>query len=100
MVIYLDRSLVYRVGKMGWKELTDTFRGLGWVLEVNKQNLKRYRRGPQMIALVNVGKKKWKIEYFLGERLADSAGVTDEEFAKVVALELGVLRMFRPDLNV
>ncbi len=90
-------SLSSRIQKMSWSELTKTFNALGWQLETDKPNIKRYRRGLQKISLVNVGKKKWKIEYFLGRRLADSAGVTDEEFAKVVAIELGVLRNFRPN---
>lgn len=85
---------------MPWSELTRNFAALGWELETDKSNLKRYRRGAQFISLVNVGKNKWKIEYFLGNRLTDSAGVTDEEFAKVVALELGVLRIFRPNPNI
>lgn len=89
-----------RVKEMSWKEFTKNLNALGWHLDVDKTNFKKFRRGNQVIALVKVEKNKWKTEYFLSGRLIDSAGINDEEWAKIIALEFGVLRVFRPNPNV
>ena len=93
----MSNGFASHVREMSWKEFTKSLSALGWQLETNKTNLKKFRRGSQIIALVKVGKKKWKTEYFLANRLVDSAGINDEEWAKIIALEFGILRTFRPN---
>lgn len=85
--------LVSRIKRASWPELTTILNSAGWELEINRPQLKRFRRGPQQLALVRVSKRKWKVEYMFGRRI-DSAGVMNEEYAKVLAAELGVIRAF------
>lgn len=83
------------VMKMNWSNLGKGFRGFGWEFE-ERPKIKKFKRGFQQISVVKVSKDKWKVEYFIDGRLEDSMGVMDEEYAKVLAAELCVLRGFYP----
>lgn len=65
-------------------------------MERDEKDLKRYRRGIQFIIAKRVSKNKWKVEYFVGRRLRDSAGIAEEEFAKVLLSELAVIHTVFP----
>lgn len=88
----MKKEVKYKFGKIPWSQLTEFLGKIGWYLEMNKPDFKKYVMGPKSISLVRVGKNAWKIEYFFNKRLVDSAGVTDEEFAKVIATEMAALR--------
>lgn len=85
-----------KVKKAPWPRLTRSMRATGWVLEVNKPNVKRYAIGNRQIVLVKVAKDKWKVDYYRNSRLVDSAGISDEEFSKIMAIEFGIIKIFRP----
>ena len=85
-------SITTKFRKMPWSTLNNFLKSIGWEQQVDRKNLKRYKIGSKTLVIINVGKNKWKVDYFIGRRLVDSAGVMDEEFAKVMAGELGWLR--------
>lgn len=68
---------------------------MGWVFD-DKSEVKKFVHGSQQISVVRVSNKKWKVEYFIDGKLHDSAGIMDEEFAKVMASEFCILRRFYP----
>jgi hypothetical protein len=88
--------MVVRVRKSSWKYLASIVCAAGWVFIENKPNIKKFERGHQQISVVKISPKKWKVEYFSNNRLVDSAGIADEQFAKVLAVELAVVRTFAP----
>jgi hypothetical protein len=88
----MPKELQYKFGKIPWSQTIEFLGRMGWELEINRQDTKRFLMGPKMLSLVKVGSGKWKVEYFFNKRLVDSGGITDEEFAKVLAIEMGALR--------
>lgn len=91
----MKKEAKYKFGKISWLELNQLLSRIGWELTVNKADLKRYAMGDKALALARVGRSAWKVEYFVNNRLIDSGGVADEEFAKVVAVEMAALRGFK-----
>lgn len=88
----MKKEARYKFGKISWSELNRFLARIGWELTVNKADLKRYAMGDKALALARVGMGAWKVEYFVSNRLIDSGGVADEEFAKVVVVEMAALR--------
>jgi len=85
-----------RVKKLPWSEVSKLLSGVGWELDKDRKDLKRYKRGLQLLVLNKVGKDKWKIEYFVGGKLVDSAGITTGEYTKACVAEMAMLYALGP----
>lgn len=75
-----------------WAKLGRVFEGFGWELEVNSPRLKRFSRGSEKVSAVRLPGEKWKVLYLEKGKTVDFAGVMEEEFAKMMAGELLLLK--------
>lgn len=58
----------------------------------DEKDRKIFSRGNEKLVAFRFLKDKWKAEYFVGKRLSDSTGLDEEGWAKVLMMEMGVLK--------
>lgn len=75
-----------------WDELSKMMEIRGWQLVRNERAKKVWRRGREEVRTFKTFENRWKTEFFIGRRLQDSTGESDEFFARVITFELAVLK--------
>jgi len=75
-----------------WEEVIKMMEVRGWNLVRNEPRKKEWARGNEKVRTFRTFEKQWKTEYFMGRRLQDSTGESDEFFAKVITLELAAFK--------
>lgn len=78
--------------RLTWRRLQWVLGVMGWDLVRSTPDTKIFELGNQRLSLLRFPKNKWKVEVFVNNRVVDTGGFTDEEFAKVLAFELGLSR--------
>ena len=87
----MQRQKLYQKN-MTWVLVKNTLQLHGWFLERDEKYRKSFERGEQRIIVFGTALGKWKTEYFEDDKLMDSAGINDERFSKLMAMEMGVMR--------
>lgn len=81
--------------RLTWRTLESVLAPLGWRLVKNTPDMKVFQLGRQRISALRFPKNKWKVEVLLNNRIVDTGGFSEEEFAKVLTFELGLSRAMR-----
>ena len=75
-----------------WDEVNKFMIIRGWQLVTNERTKKVWRRGREEVRTFRTFEGHWKTEFFIGTRLQDSTGESEEFFAKAITLELAAFK--------
>lgn len=75
-----------------WTRLEFLLGQMGWDLIRKTPDARIFELGHQKLSLLRFPKNKWKVEVLVRNHIVDTGGFTDEEFAKILAFELGLSR--------
>ena len=81
-----------RYKKIPWTEVRKLLEYVGWSTKRDDGQAKIFVKGVQKLSILRMNRNKWKVEFFWGKRISDNMGINDEEEAKILASEFGVLK--------
>jgi hypothetical protein len=87
------RSNVSSVKKdLTWSQIDRILEIRGWFLVSRSANKRIYERLHERLVVFKTPIGKWKADYIVNNRLTDSSGVFEEDFVKLMTVEMGALR--------
>jgi hypothetical protein len=81
-----------KMRESSWSKLGQLFENFGWKMAENSPKIKKFVRGKEVVSAVKVAPGKWKVLYLERGKMMDFAGIDDEEFTKIMAGELLLLK--------
>jgi len=86
-----DEYFMDKAKKTPWPEVRRVLEAFGWSSKRDDRQAKIFVKGVQRLAILRMGKNKWKVKFFWRNKVSDNMGINDEEKAKILAAEFGVL---------
>ncbi len=78
---------------LSWRKIAKGLESWGWFAEEIDKNKVILERGRQRIIARKIPSTgKWKVEYYSGKIMDDATGFHDEDFAKIMASEMAILK--------